>query len=54
MAHLQKSIGRIEDLIERLEIRRERLLRELRTHKTFSVSSAVKNANSYVEEVVVK
>jgi hypothetical protein len=44
----------MEGLIERLEIRRERLLRELRTHKTFSLSSAVKNANSHVEDVIVK
>ena len=54
MAKLHLSIGQMEGLIERLEIRRERLLRELRTHKTFAVSSAVENANSYVEEAIVK
>ena len=45
-----KIVSEIDNIIDRLETRRDKLLTELRTHKAFSVNPAVKNFSSFIQK----
>ncbi len=51
--YMVKKLTQIEDLIERLELRRERQFKELQAHRVFSLSSSTASADKIIEEAVV-
>ena len=48
-----RHVTRIEELIERLEVRREKLQREIRAHRAIGLSSLASKTKEVVEDAIV-